>query len=66
MERAGAVLSHRNLLEAAWGDPYRGEDQVKLYISYLRRSFAPAAVDPVETVRGVGYRYAPRRVEPSR
>ena len=64
LERAGAVLSHPDLLEAAWGDPYRGEDQEKLYVSCLRHSLAPAGVDPVETVRGVGYRYDPRRVEP--
>jgi DNA-binding response OmpR family regulator len=38
---------------------------VKLYVSYLRRRFAPAEVDPIETVRGVGYRYHPRRIESS-
>jgi DNA-binding response OmpR family regulator len=63
MERPGAVLSHDELLESAWGDLFRGESQVKLYVSYLRRRFAPAEVDPVETVRGVGYRYRPRRIE---
>jgi len=60
MERPGAVLSHDELLEAAWGDLFRGESQVKLYVSYLRRRFAPSGVDPIETVRGVGYRYRPR------
>lgn len=63
MERAGAVLSHFDLLQGAWGDLDCGEDQVKLYVSYLRRSFAPSGVDPVETVRGVGYRYQPRRID---
>jgi DNA-binding response OmpR family regulator len=63
MERAGAVLSHDELLEGAWGDPSRGESQVKLYVSYLRRRFASAEVDPIETVRGVGYRYRPRQIE---
>jgi DNA-binding response OmpR family regulator len=63
MERPGAVLSQRELLETAWGDAYCGEAEVKLYVSYLRRSFAPANVDPIETVRGVGYRYRPRRLE---
>lgn len=61
MEKAGAVISHLELLQAAWGDLECGEDQVKLYVSYLRRSFAVAGIDPVETVRGVGYRYQPRR-----
>jgi DNA-binding response OmpR family regulator len=63
MERPGAVLSHDELLQAAWGDLFRGESQVKLYVSYLRRRFAPTGVDPIETVRGVGYRYRPRRIE---
>ncbi len=30
--------------------------------SYLRRKFAPVEVDPIETVRGVGYRYQPRLI----
>jgi DNA-binding response OmpR family regulator len=63
MERAGAVLSHLELLQAAWGGLDRGEDQVKLYVSYLRRHFAPTGIDPVETVRGIGYRYRPRRID---
>jgi DNA-binding response OmpR family regulator len=62
MERAGAVLSHVELLQVAWGDLDCGEEQVKLYVSYLRRKFAACGIDPVETVRGVGYRYRPRRV----
>jgi DNA-binding response OmpR family regulator/uncharacterized protein YbcI len=64
MEHPGAVLPHHELLEMAWGDAFRGEDQVKLYVSYLRRSFAAAGVDPIETVRGVGYAYRPRPSEP--
>src|SRR6201992_2178023 len=63
MERPGAVLSHDELLEAAWGDLFRGESQVKLYLTYLRKRFGPSGVDPIETVRGVGYRYRPRRIE---
>ena len=51
------------MLESAWGDPYCGASEVKLYVSYLRRRFATADVDPIETVRGVGYRYRPRRLE---
>jgi DNA-binding response OmpR family regulator len=62
MEKAGAVISHLELLQAAWGDLECGEDQVKLYVSYLRRSFAPTGIDPVETVRGIGYRYRPHRL----
>lgn len=58
----GRVLGHGQLLDAVWGDRIRGRDEVKLYVSYLRRKLAVAGIDPVETVRGVGYRYAPRRV----
>ena len=53
------MLSQVEVLQAAWGDLECGEDQVKLYVSYLRRSFAPSGVDPVDTARGVGYRYRP-------
>ena len=43
-----------------WGDSFGvSEDQVKLYVGYLRRKLVPAAPEtvPVETVRGFGYRY---------
>ena len=65
MEHPGAVLSQHQLLEMAWGDVFRGEAEVKLYVSYLRRKFARVEVDPIETVRGVGYRYQPRLVGPA-
>ena len=60
-ENPGQVLGHGQLLELVWGDRIRERDEVKLYVSYLRRKLgATADVDPVETVRGVGYRYRPR------
>jgi DNA-binding response OmpR family regulator len=60
-ENPGRVLGHGQLLELVWGDRIRERDEVKLYVSYLRRKLdCAAAVDPVETVRGVGYRYRPR------
>jgi DNA-binding response OmpR family regulator len=63
-ENPGRVLGHVQLLELVWGDRIRERDEVKLYVSYLRRKLgAAAAVDPVETVRGVGYRYRPRRLD---
>lgn len=58
----GRVLGHGQLLDEVWGDRIRGRDEVKLYVSYLRRKLAVAGIDPVETVRGVGYRYSPRRL----
>lgn len=63
-ENPGRVLGHGQLLELIWGDRIRERDEVKLYVSYLRRKLGAAAdVDPVETVRGVGYRYRPRMME---
>jgi DNA-binding response OmpR family regulator len=65
-ENPGRVLGHGQLLELVWGDRIRERDEVKLYVSYLRRKLGGAAdVDPVETVRGVGYRYRPRLVKPA-
>lgn len=60
-EHPGRVLGHGQLLEMVWGEGTRERDEVKLYVSYLRRKLGKAAkVNPVETVRGVGYRYRPR------
>jgi DNA-binding response OmpR family regulator len=55
------VLSAGQLLELVWSDP-RGlsDDQVKTYVSYLRKKFeAAGSRAPIETVRGFGYRYRP-------
>ncbi len=59
-ENPGRVLGHGQLLDLVWGDRIRAKDEVKLYVSYLRRKLGAVGVDPVETVRGVGYRYQPR------
>jgi DNA-binding response OmpR family regulator len=55
------VLSREQLVAAVWGhEGARSVEQVKLYVSYLRRRLrAAAGVDPIETVRGFGYRYRP-------
>ncbi|MBD0338406.1 MAG: response regulator transcription factor [Thermoleophilia bacterium] len=56
------VLSREQLLELVWRDPFAvSPEQVKLYVSYLRRKLDPEAPDsvPIETVRGFGYRYRP-------
>jgi DNA-binding response OmpR family regulator len=61
------VLSHDQLLEMAWGDSAnRSRQQVKLYVGYLRRKLADAAdLNPIETVRGFGYRYRPTPARPA-
>ena len=53
------VLSVGQLLELVWSDPHAlSDDQVKTYVSYLRKKFeAAGAPAPIETVRGFGYRY---------
>jgi DNA-binding response OmpR family regulator len=55
------VLSHDQLLEMVWGDLRTASShQVKLYVGYVRRKLEAAAeVNPIETVRGFGYRYRP-------
>jgi DNA-binding response OmpR family regulator len=63
-EHPGRVLAHLQILDMVWGDVSREAGEVKLYVSYLRRKLGEAVrVDPVETVRGIGYRYQPRRFD---
>ena len=56
MERAGRVLSRRQLLDLVWDNGHH-ERVVDVYVGYLRRKvdepFTPALI---ETVRGAGYR----------
>ncbi len=64
VQHPNQVLSREQLLELAWGDPYGvSEDQVKLYVGYLRKKLGTnvGTASPIETVRGFGYRYRPVR-----
>jgi len=57
----GQVLSADQLIEHGWGHSAGvSRDQVKLYVSYLRKKLGPTpdGGQPIETVRGFGYRYA--------
>lgn len=60
------VLSREQLIAAIWGSSHaRSPEQLKLYVGYVRRKLGDAAgVNPIETVRGFGYRYAPRAASP--
>lgn len=60
-DRAGHVVSRGDLLEAVWDANYDGlSNVVDVHIANLRRKLEmPGASDPLETVRGVGYRIAP-------
>lgn len=58
MRHAGQVLTRQQILDYVWS--YERDVQptaVDVYISYLRRKLSmPGRADPIETVRGVGYR----------
>jgi DNA-binding response OmpR family regulator len=52
------VLSTEQLLELVWGSDRALADEVKQYVSYLRRKLRERGADgAIETVRGFGYRY---------
>jgi DNA-binding response OmpR family regulator len=62
VRHAGQVLSPDQLVEHGWRNSAGvSRDQVKLYVSYLRKKLGPASDgwQPIETVRGFGYRYVP-------
>jgi DNA-binding response OmpR family regulator len=62
VRHAGQVLSADQLVEHGWRHSAGvSRDQVKLYVSYLRKKLGPASDgwQPIETVRGFGYRYVP-------
>jgi two-component system OmpR family response regulator len=58
MRRPGQVLSHLQLLDAAWDLGYEQRSNVvEVYIRYLREKIdRPFGIKSIETVRGFGYR----------
>jgi len=57
----GEALTHDALLTRVWGPEYRYETQyLKVYVGRLREKIEPAPDEPtlIQTVRGVGYRFA--------
>jgi two-component system OmpR family response regulator len=58
MRRPGQVLSHTQLLDAAWDLAYEHRSNVvEVYVRYLREKVdRPFDVTSLETVRGMGYR----------
>ena len=57
LERPGAVLSRESLMESGYSDPTIVSGRtIDSHIRRLRRKFAEAGGDPIETVHGVGYR----------
>lgn len=58
----GRVLAHDELLERVWGDATDGGgDQLRSAIRHLRAKLAWGSDGPLESVRGIGYRYAADR-----
>jgi two-component system, OmpR family, response regulator len=58
MRSPGQVLSHHQLLDAAWsiGHHYRS-NVIEVYVRYLREKIdRPFGIRSLETVRGLGYR----------
>jgi two-component system KDP operon response regulator KdpE len=58
-ERAGQVVTKRELLAEVWRQPYGGADKtVDVHLSWLRRKLGETAQEPrfLHTVRGVGVR----------
>jgi DNA-binding response OmpR family regulator len=56
MTHPGRVLSRRFILDQVWGHEFYDENNVEVYIRYLRRKLGDTEHELIETVRGVGYR----------
>lgn len=62
MRNCNQVLSREQILNRIWAHERDVQPKmVDIYISYLRRKLQlhPDSRDPIETVRGVGYRLTP-------
>ena len=56
VSHAGRVLSRRFILDHVWGNEFYDENNVEVYVRYLRRKLGDPEHQLIETVRGVGYR----------
>ena len=61
--RAGEVVSRTELLEHLYDhDADRDSNVIEVFVGRLRRKLDPQGeLHPIETVRGAGYRFTPRR-----
>ncbi len=62
MQRAGKVLSHRDILQQIWGPEYGQElEYLRVYIGRLRQKIEDDPQRPryLQTVRGIGYYFNP-------
>lgn len=59
-ERRGQVLSRAQIREGAFGwATDAGDDAISMHVSNARAKLRHAGADPIETVRGLGYRWRP-------
>jgi len=68
-ERAGQVVTKRELQTEVWRQPYGGADKtVDVHLSWLRRKLGETAQQPryLHTVRAVGVRLSAPEAEPDR
>ncbi len=56
LSHPGRVLSRRLILDQVWGHELYDENNVEVYVRYLRRKLGDPEHQLIETVRGVGYR----------
>jgi DNA-binding response OmpR family regulator len=56
LRHVGRVLSRRFILDQVWGHEFYDENNVEVYVRYLRRKLGDPEHHLIETVRGVGYR----------
>jgi DNA-binding response OmpR family regulator len=56
IRHVGRVLSRRLILDQVWGHEFYDENNVEVYVRYLRRKLGDTQHQLIETVRGVGYR----------
>lgn len=59
MARNGQALSRDTIHQEVWGHDFdRGTNLIDVYVNYVRRKLDEVGCDPpIETVRGIGYRY---------
>ena len=59
MQHAGQVLSRDRILDQVWGYNFYGdENNVEVYIRYLRQKLGDEDRQLIQTVRGIGYKIA--------
>ena len=60
MQHPNQVLAREKILDQVWGYNFYGdENNVEVYIRYLRQKLGDEDRQLIQTVRGVGYRIAP-------